>query len=343
MGMITRVRLTVLLLPMACCLAQPPAAPAAKEAPVAVVDRKPILEGELTSLIQGELRRLQFQEYEIRRRALENLITERLLAAKSREKGLTSEELLRQEADPTVTEPSQEELERYYADRQELSNIPFEQVKDGLVASLKQQNVVRARQAYIHRLRDEAHVSVLLQPPQVKVTIDPTRILGDPGAPVTIIEFSDYQCPFCRKAETTLKEVMKKYEGRVRLAYRDFPLTQIHSQATRAAEAARCASDQGQFWPFHDLLFSGTGRLSEADFNQHAHTLGLDTARFEACLRDRKFKPQVDLDLKEGTEAGVDATPGFFINGKFLGGAQPMAAFEQIIEAELAAEKKPGN
>ena len=289
------------------------------------------------------MRRLQLQEYQIRYRALENLINEKLLAAKAGEKGLTPEELLRQEVDKNVAEPSKAELERNYADRMDLSNVPFEQVKDGLLAGLKQQNVARARQAYLISLRQKANVTVLLQPPQVKVTSDPTRVLGDPGAPITIIEFSDFQCPFCRKADAILKELMKKYQGRVRLAYRDFPLTQIHPQAGRAAEAARCANEQGQFWRFHDLLFASPGTLSDADFNRHARTLGLDTTRFEACLQERKFKSQVDADLKEGTQAGVDATPGFFINGRFLSGAQPIAAFEQIIEVQLASLEKQGN
>jgi len=338
--MMMRVHLSFLVLSMACCLAQPPATPGPKGAPVAVVDGKPILEDELSALVEGELRRLQFQEYQIRHRALENLIVEKLLAAQAREKGLTAEELLRQEVDEKVAEPSETELERDYADRQDLSNVPFEQVKNQLLPGLKQQNVARARQAYINRLRLEAHVIVLLQPPQAKVTYDPARVLGDPSAPVTIIEFADFQCPFCRKADATLKDLMKEYQGRVRLAYRDFPLTQIHPQAERAAEAARCGGEQGQFWHFHDLLFASPGRLSDADFEQHARTLGLDMTRFEACLREGKFRSQVDLDLKEGTQAGVDSTPGFFINGSFLSGAQPIATFEQIIDAELASVKK---
>lgn len=341
--MINRLRLSVLLSLIVCCGAQPCSTRVPHPAPVALVDGKPILDSELSSLIEGQLRRLELQEYQVRRRALDDLITERLLAAEAREKGIASEELLRHEVDEKVAEPSEAELQRVYADRKDLSNVPFEQIREQLRQQLKQDNLARARQTYINGLRQRAHVTVLLQAPQVKVASDPARVLGDPGAPITIVEFSDFQCPYCRKAETILHELLKQYQGRIRLAYRDFPLKQMHAQAERAAEAAQCAGEQGQFWPFHDLLFANPGRLSDADFNQHARTLGLDSTRFQACVRDGRFRSRVDLDLKEGIQAGVDATPAFFINGRFVPGAQPIASFQQIIDAELASVNQQGN
>jgi predicted DsbA family dithiol-disulfide isomerase len=321
------------------CLAESPSGQTAKKAPLAIVEGQPILEDELLPLIEGELRRLQFQEYQTRHRALDNLINRKLLAAKAKEKGLTSEELLRQEVDARVAEPSEAELEAYYTDQRNLSNVPFEQAKKQLLLRLKQQNIEGARLDYTRRLRQEAHVSVMLLPPRVPVAYDGTRVLGSPKAPVTIVEFSDFQCPYCRKANATLKELMKKYPDRVRLSFRDFPLTQIHPRAQRAAEAARCAAQQGQFWAYHDLIFGNQDRLSDADLGQHARTLGLDSAEFDACLRERRFKTQVEADLKEGAQAGVSSTPGFFINGILLEGSQPIGNFEEIIESELAAAK----
>src|SRR5262249_31340651 len=152
-----------------------------------------------------------------------------------------------------------------------------------LARGLKQQKAARGRQDYINRLREEAHVTIMLEPPQVQVSYDPSRVRGEPGAPVTIVEFSDFQCPYCRKAHATLKEVLSKYEGRVRLAYRDFPLSQIHPQSHKAAEAARCAGEQGKFWAYHDLLFDGPGRITDEDFNKNAQTAALDLPRFRAC------------------------------------------------------------
>ena len=204
-------------------------------------------------------------------------------------------------------------------------------------------NAATARLDYILRLRQSADVVVMLQPPRIQVGYDPARVRGEPGAAVTIIEFSDFQCPYCRKANGTLREILEKYKGNVRLAFRDFPLTQIHPQATRAAEAARCAAQQGQFWAYHDLLFAAPGKFSDEDLNQHARTAGLDLPRFEECLRQGTFKAGVEQDVREGSRAGVSATPGFFINGIFLSGSQPMAAFESIIEAEMSSPKERHN
>jgi protein-disulfide isomerase len=330
-------------LSIAPCLAQPPSAQLPKAAPVAIVEGRPVLEEELSPLVESDLRKLRLQEYLVRHKALETLITKKLIAAKAEEKGLTTEEFLRQAVDGKLAEPTDRELESYYANQRNLSNVPFEQVKSRLVPLVKQQNAVRARQDYILRLREEAHVTVMLEPPQVSVSYDPARVRGEPSAPVTIIEFSDFQCPYCRKAHATLKELLSKYEGRVRLAYRDFPLSQVHPQAHRAAEAARCAGEQGKFWAYHDLLFDSPARWSDEDFSKAARTVGLDVPQFQACLSGGKFRSQVDEDLKEGTLAGVDATPGFFINGTFLSGSQPLATFEEIVDAELAQARKPAN
>jgi protein-disulfide isomerase len=234
-------------LAVATCFAESPAEQAAKGAPVAIVEGQPILEDELSPLIEGQLRRLRFQEYQARRKALDDLINQKLVAAKAKQKGLTSEEFLRQEIDDKLADPSEAELQAFYFHQRSLANVPFEQVKNQLVPGLKQQKVEHARQEYVQRLRQSAHVAVMLRPPKVQVGYDPTRVLGNPDAPVTIVEFSDFQCPYSRKATATLRELLQKYKDRVRLAFRDFPLTQTHPRAQRAAEAARCATQQGQF------------------------------------------------------------------------------------------------
>jgi protein-disulfide isomerase len=303
------------------------------------VGSQPILEDELSPLIEGELQRLRIQEYQAKRNALDDLINQKLIAAKAKEKGLTSEEFLRREIDDQLAEPTEAELQAYYFDRRNLSNVPYEQVKNQLLPGLKRQKTERARQDYIRRLRQSADVKVMLQAPKVQVAYDPARVRGNRDAPVTIVEFSDFQCPYCRKANATLQELLEKYKDRVRLAFRDFPLTEIHPQAQRAAEAARCAGQQGQFWAYHDLLFASPAMLSEEGLKQHARSLGLDATQFDTCLRDGKFKARVEEDLKEGTRAGVSGTPGFFINGTFLSGSQPLAAFERIIESELVMLK----
>jgi protein-disulfide isomerase len=151
-------------------------------------------------------------------------------------------------------------------------------------------------------------------------------VKGDPKAPVTIVEFSDFQCPYCKKSESTLKDLLAKYNGQVKVAWRDFPLREIHPQAQAAAEAARCAGERGKFWEFHDALFADQSKLKEADLVAAARTLGLDGKSFQSCLASGRFKSKIEADLQEGSNVGVVGTPGFFINGVFLSGGRRQSA-----------------
>lgn len=165
---------------------------------------------------------------------------------------------------------------------------------------------------------------------------DPT--LGDPAAPVTIVEFSDFQCPFCgRFWQQTLPTIKEKYitTGKVKFVYRDFPIASIHSEAEKAAEAAECADEQGKFWEYHDRIFQGQDELSVASFKRWATELGLDTNRFTECLDSGKYADEVAKDFQDGQAAGVTGTPTFFINGERLVGALPLAQFESAIEDAL--------
>lgn len=313
--------------------------------PVVIIAGQPVFEDELLPLVQAQLGQLRNQEYEIKNKALENLIQQRLMEAEAVTKGLTTEKLLAQEVDSKVSEPTEAEITAYYLGLKDRINRPFEEVKPQLREALWQAKRQQVRQDYLRRLREKTEVVVLLRPPKVEVTYDPGRLRGDPQAPVMIVEFSEFQCPFCQKAQATIKELLAKYPGQVRLAFRDFPLRQVHPQAQMAAEASRCSGDQGKFWEYHDLLFANPTKLDADSLREHAHQLGLDESQFSSCLSGEKFKAKIDEDLQEGIRAGVTGAPGFFINGVFISGAQPFAVFEKVIEAELATkrfqERKP--
>jgi len=188
----------------------------------------------------------------------------------------------------------------------------------------------------------------------VEVSADDDPVLGEKDAPVTIIEFSDFQCPFCRKFWTdTFEQLKTEYidTGKVKLIYRDFPLESIHPMAQKSAEAAQCADEEGKFWEYHDKMYGeqnildsgskegpvkGTAQYSEDDLKKWAKDLGLDSGKFDSCLDDGKYADEVAKDFQDGAQAGVQGTPSFFINGKQLSGAQPFSAFKQAIDAELA-------
>jgi protein-disulfide isomerase len=197
----------------------------------------------------------------------------------------------------------------------------------------------QARQEYINSLRQKAEIALLLARPKIDVAVDPFRLRGNPKAPVTIVEFSDFQCPYCRAAQPTIKKVLDTYKDKVRLGYRDFPLKQIHAQAEQAAGASRCAAEQSRFWEYHDLLYANQAKLDQAGLTEYARTAGLDVDRFSTCLVLGKFKVPIESDIQAGIKAGVSGTPAFYINGIFLSGTQPVSAFEKVIDAELAATR----
>jgi len=151
---------------------------------------------------------------------------------------------------------------------------------------------------------------------------------------VTIIEFSDFQCPFCFRAAPTVRQVLATYGDKIRLVYRHYPIPG-HPQARPAAEASACAAEQGKFWEFHDRLFADQSKLSAADLKQDAAAIGLDAAKFDSCVTSGKYKADVDADIQAGEAAGVNGTPAFFVNGRLLSGAQPFESFKRVIDEEL--------
>lgn len=332
---------SVLLLPI---LSNPQSIESIKKSdPIATVDGQAITEDDLAPLVQGQLRPLRDQEYQIKKKTLENLISQKVLEAEAKKKGLTADKLLEQEVDSKVPEPTDVEINAVYAVQKDQLNRPLEEVKPQLQQNLKRAKIQIARQEYSARLREQAKIAVLMSPPRVQVTFDPKRVKGNPKARVMIVEFSDFQCPYCGQVEATLKSVLAKHEGTVALAFRDMPISQIHPFAQGAAEAARCAGEQGKFWEYHDLLFADQGALDRSGLIAKAAKLQLDPQQFETCISSEKYKSQVQQDNQEGMRAGVSGTPGFFINGVFISGAQPEAAFDKIIEEQLALNTSAKN
>jgi protein-disulfide isomerase len=316
---------------------------ASADSVVATVAGQPIYEQDLEQDLGGELRsklqQVRNQEYQIKSQALDELIRKRIVEAEAKKRGLTVDKLYETEVDAKILAPSDAEVEGYYLAIKAQVKQPLQEVKPQVQATVKMLKQQQARQEYADSLRAKTEVAVLLGPPKTEVGYDPARVRGDARAPVTIVEFSDFQCPYCKQTEATLKDLLAKYNGQVKLAFRDFPLRPIHSRAETAAEAGRCAQEQGKFWEYHDALFEDQSKLDDAGLAATAQKLGLDGKSFQSCLASGKYKAQIEQDEQDGKKAGVNGTPGFFIDGVFLNGAQPQAEFEKIINSELAALK----
>ena len=314
--------------------------PKLNAAPVAVVGGQTISDDDLLPYVQAQIYQLQMKEYEIKRKALDDVINQKLLEAEAKKKDIPSEKILQEEVDKKVPEPSEAELQAVYLVQKDQIKRSFDEVKPQLQQVLKQAKLQQARQDYYSHLREQAGVSILLTKPKMQVAYDPDRLRGNLKAPIVIVEFSDFQCPYCRSAEPTLKKLLAKYGDRLSLAYRDFPLRDIHPQAELAAEASRCAGEQGKFWEYHDLIFDNPAKLSREGFIELARSLKLDDKQFDSCLSSEKYKAQIEQDLQLGMRAGVSGTPGFIINGELLSGSLPQESFEKFIDEALATAPK---
>ncbi len=284
--------------------------------------------------------RIKVQLYNARRSALDDLVDDYLLQQAARKERLSVSDYLKREVDDkaaaNVTDSSARQFyEQNKNNMQSLKRAPYEAVKNQLIGYLRQREPATVRAELLARLREQAGVKVLLPAPRVEVATGDNPGLGPVNTPVTVIEFADFQCPFCGRAEDTVKAMRAKYGDKVRLVFMDFPLS-FHANALPAANAARCAGEQNKFWQYHDGLFANQSRLASDDLKATASKIGLDTTSFNACLDKRKYDAAIQHDLAEGQQAGVTGTPTFFINGREMTGAQPLPKFDEIIEEELA-------
>jgi protein-disulfide isomerase len=280
--------------------------------------------------------------YDGRRAALDAIIADSLLAEAAKAKGMTAEAYELEEVGKRVKPVSDSEVGAFYqANINQMQGRSLEVMAPAINRYLTEQQRATARQALITELRKAGpEVRVLIDAPRRDVGIeasDPS--LGRASAPITLIEFSDFQCPFCQRVAPTLKRVRETYGDKVRIIWKDFPLTQIHPQAFKAGEAAHCAGDQGKYWEYHDRLFANQQLLQPDDLKKHAAEIGLNAAAFGTCLDSSKYGERVRNSIAEGTRLGVNSTPTIYVNGRVLSGAQPYETFVSVIDEELSRAK----
>lgn len=309
---------------------------ATQPTPVATIDSSIVSEADLAQMVAGQLQQLRLQEYELKSKALDQLIAKRVLDVEAAKQGMSVEQLTDREVKATVGEPTDSEVEAYYLGQRDRLQRPLSEVRSQLREALRQSRIQDGMQQYVARLKAASTIVVWLNPPRVELTGHSNRIRGNSDAPVAIVEFSDFHCPFCKRVQPSLNEVLSRYDGKVKHVFRDFPLDNLHPQARAAAEAANCAGDQGKFWEYHDLLFAQAPKASPDNLKGYARTVGLNTEKFDNCVFQGAHHDAVQRDIDEATRVGMTGTPGFFINGRFVNGAQPLEKFVQIIDEELA-------
>ena len=294
-----------------------------------------ITASELETLAGSSLVALRQQIYDTQVSKLEAEINQRLVQQAAAAEGLTEGEYLRKRIDAMVGEPDEVEIAKLMSQyRSQLADDDVQaraQIIQALVQREKQQRSQELRKV----LFAEAGVEILLVPPRVEVAIaDGTPARGPEDAPIVMIEYTDFQCPFCTRVQPTLDALMKRYDGQIRHVFKNLPLP-MHAEAQLAGAASLCAQDQGKFWEYHDWLFANQRTLNRDSMVAKAGEFGMDVEVFTGCIDRGTYLATVRADMAEANSFGITGTPGFLINGRVLTGAQPIEQFEAIIDQEL--------
>ena len=277
--------------------------------------------------------------YDGRRNALEAIVAEMLVAEAAKTRGLSSEAYVQSEISKRVKPVTDADVATFYqANSGQMEGRSLAVMAPAITRYLTEQQENEARLALVNELRKSGPaVRVMMDAPRFDVDLeDSDPSIGNPKAKVTIVEFSDFQCPYCLRVAPTLKKIRATYGDTVRVVWKDFPLTQIHPQAFKAGEAGHCAAEQGKFWEYHDQLFGNQQALMPDDLKKYAAGLSMDAERFNSCLDSSKHAEVVRDGVAQGTRLGVNSTPTVFVNGRRVSGAQPYEVFAAVIDEELS-------
>jgi len=326
-------------------------APSSKGNIVATVNGQNITQQELDVKLKPNLDRVQAdlkttitkaetQLIDVKRNVINQMVEEKLIQAEATKRGTTPQALLKTEVEDKVPNPTDAELQQIYQQNQQaFGGKPFEEVKPQLQLQIKSAKIRSERSKFVDKLMATANVEVYVKVPRVNVSVGNAPTKGPANAPVKIVEFTDYQCPFCSKVQPALKQIMDTYKDQVLVAVRNFPLD-FHQQAKIAAVAALCAKEQGKYWEYADKVWGNQPQLKDpSSLKKWAAELGLNSAQFDSCLDQNKYLNDVMKDAQEGQQLGVNGTPAFFINGRLVSGALPFDSFKKIIDEELKEAK----
>jgi protein-disulfide isomerase len=296
----------------------PPATAAERARVFATVNGREITSADIEESLRPLVFNVQEQVYALRMQDLELKINDALLEQEAKKRKVTARALLDAEVTSQLKPVTEDEAKKFYEENKARINGDFAQTKSLLISHLEEQARQKATLSFARRLREAASVRTFLvapAPPVLKIATDDQPSKGDAAAPVTIVEFTDYQCPSCARQQPVLERLLAEYGGRVRLVVRDFPLEQ-HADAFKAAEAAEAAREQGKYWEYVAVLMQNQSELGAAKLKEYARRLGLDRAKFDAALDSGRFADKVRRDLQEGYRLGVGSTPSIFVNGR---------------------------
>jgi len=273
--------------------------------------------------------------------ALQDALHERVLGAEAKKQGKTVDQLVEAELGAPI-EPSETDISTWYlANTSRVGNRPIDQIRPQIADFLRKERRKQATEKLDQRLNQTNKVTIHLEPYRLTLNNEGAPAMGPKDAKVTLVEFSDFQSPFCGRFYPTLKQVEQKYADKVRIVYRQYPIPSLHPNAFKAAEASLCANDQGKFWELHDLMFQEQEQLTVRELKEKAKRVGMDQKKFDSCLDSGRYTERVQDDIKEGARSGVTGTPALFVNGiEIPGGAVSFDVVAKALDAELARAQR---
>ncbi len=302
---------------------------------VATIDDVKITASELDEAAKNRLSRIDQEIYEVKRAVLDEMIKEKLIESAAKKQNKSVEEFIKESIDDKATPPTDDEIKKFYEARKEqMGGKKFDEVKGQIKGFLMQSKRQALQQQLFGGLRAGSKVKVELSAPRVEIEAGDNPSIGPKNAPITIIEFTDFQCPFCSRVRATINQITDEYKDKVRYVLRDFPLS-FHQFAKKAHEAAHCAGDQGKYWDYTSEIWKNQQALQIEKLKEYAKVIKLDVKKFDQCLDSGKYTKKVEENVAAGADAGAQGTPSFFINGIFLSGARPVSDFKNIIDQEL--------
>jgi protein-disulfide isomerase len=302
---------------------------------IGVINGEKVTMADLEKEQGNKLLQVQYQIYLAEQKALDDLIDDRLLQMEAKRQNITLEALLDKEVNKKVVDPSEDQLQIYYDDLN--AKESYAALRDKILERIRQRRIAKARDAYIQALRAKADILVTLAPPAADFSIGNAPRLGPAEAPVRLVEFADYECPYCARMNPQIKKLREEFGDKLSLYFKDLPLP-MHAQAQKAAEAAHCAGQQDKYWQYHDLLFSNGG-LGIAQLKQYARDLKLDPNKFDTCLDSGAETAAVQSDYREAQKLGLTGTPSFFLNGRFFSGAVEYNTLRDLVQQQLSMSK----
>jgi len=303
---------------------------------VASINGEPITKAELEYEAQGLLRQLDHDRYRMLEKGLKRMVNFRLIDAEAAERGVTSEALVHQEITLKITEPTQQEIADYYRDNNRLAERTLEEMSERIYERLKQTKEIERRAEFLDELRAKNEIVFSFEAPRYEIPVTEDDLARGPeNAPLTVIEYADFDCPYCKTSYPVVERLLGEYAQQIRYVYRDFPLAS-HPRAVPAAMAAHCAGDQDKYWDYSQHLMLMRGDLSDADLTRRASDVGVDMAEFKACYEASRHEDRLQANMESGNRLGITGTPTFFINGRILIGAKPYEELKAVLDQELA-------